>query len=315
MSQVSLPGLLLGCPQTVFLPAGANGQVSYGGLSGGPFSIDPQTGLIVTTRVLDREEQEQHVLMGRAVLVREGCSRRGAGCSPLLGLAVLQGTGHGRWWEVVGLMWHVGLVWHAGFSGGLGVQDCPWSRAWLPWCLSGHSHVAARTAAPVSGRLQRSCCVPAVYARDGGLPPSLARATVRITVGDENDHAPHLESESCSVEVPENQSRVALYTLRATDPDGGENGRLEYRVAGEAHGGLWSLFPGGQERLCTLGCSRKCHLWQFLFHFILSCSKLHVAATASQPPSFFASSKEHPKIWTCCTSSFSRLLSGSPSLD
>ncbi|NXS91932.1 PCD16 protein, partial [Jacana jacana] len=124
---------------------GANGQVSYGTLSGGPFSIDPQTGLIVTTHALDREEQEQHVLT--------------------------------------------------------------------------------------------------VYARDGGLPPNLSKATVRITVGDENDHAPRLESESCSVEVPENQSHVALYTLRATDPDGGENGRLEYRVADGDPGQDFSLDP------------------------------------------------------------------------
>ncbi|XP_058680865.1 protocadherin-16 [Ammospiza caudacuta] len=124
---------------------GANGQVSYGGLSGGPFSIHPQTGLIVTTRPLDREEQEQHVLT--------------------------------------------------------------------------------------------------VYARDAGLPPSLTKATVWVTVGDENDHAPLLERESCSVEVPENQSRVALYTLRATDPDGGENGRLEYRVAGGDPGQDFSLDP------------------------------------------------------------------------
>ncbi|OWK53006.1 Protocadherin-16 [Lonchura striata] len=124
---------------------GANGQVSYGGLSGGPFSIHPQTGLIVTTRALDREEQEQHVLT--------------------------------------------------------------------------------------------------VYARDAGLPPSLTKATVWVTVGDENDHAPHLESESFSLEVPENQSRVALYTLRATDPDGGENGRLEYWVAGGDPGQDFSLDP------------------------------------------------------------------------
>lgn len=88
-----LLGLLLGCPQTMFLPAGANGQVSYGGLSGGPFSIHPQTGLIVTTHALDREEQEQHVLMGRAVLVHErgaagvgvGSTGEADGCSPLLG--------------------------------------------------------------------------------------------------------------------------------------------------------------------------------------------------------------------------------------
>ncbi|XP_029821605.1 protocadherin-16 [Manacus vitellinus] len=134
---------------------GANGQVSYGGLSGGPFSIHPQTGLIVTTHAW--------------VLA------------------------HGR---------------------------------------RGRSSLSAG----------RSLC-PAVYARDAGLPPSLAKATVRITVGDENDHAPQLESESCSVEVPENQSRVALYTLRATDPDGGENGRLEYRVADGDPGQDFSLDP------------------------------------------------------------------------
>uniref|UniRef100_K7GBY5 Cadherin domain-containing protein n=1 Tax=Pelodiscus sinensis TaxID=13735 RepID=K7GBY5_PELSI len=111
---------------------GANGHVSYGGLSGGPFSIHPQTGLITTAHSLDRERWEQHVLT--------------------------------------------------------------------------------------------------VYARDGGRPPNLAKVMVRILVGDENDHAPHFESKSCSLEVPENQSLVALYTLRATDPDAGENGRLEYHV-------------------------------------------------------------------------------------
>ncbi|XP_075773423.1 protocadherin-16 isoform X2 [Pelodiscus sinensis] len=111
---------------------GANGHVSYGGLSGGPFSIHPQTGLITTAHSLDRERREQHMLT--------------------------------------------------------------------------------------------------VYARDGGRPPNLAKVMVRILVGDENDHAPHFESKSCSLEVPENQSLVALYTLRATDPDAGENGRLEYHV-------------------------------------------------------------------------------------
>lgn len=81
----SLLGWLLGCPQSMFLlPAGANGQVAYGGLSGGPFSIDPQTGLIVTTRVLDREEQEQHVLTSRAAWCRSGCYGVG-------------GYGGGRW--------------------------------------------------------------------------------------------------------------------------------------------------------------------------------------------------------------------------
>lgn len=84
-----------------------------------------------------------------------------------------------------------------------------------------------------------SCCLPAVYARDGGLPPRLSKATVRVQVGDENDHAPHLESQACTLQVPENQSRVALHTLRATDPDAGDNGRLQYLLAGGHHS--WQL--------------------------------------------------------------------------
>lgn len=129
---------------------------------------------------------------------------------------------------------------------------CPWD------CVD--MHMKALIAAPQQQRsLQCSCYVPAVYARDGGLPPNLSKATVRITVGDENDHAPHLESESCSVEVPENQSRVALYTLRATDPDGGENGRLEYRLAGEATRAMRLLLAAAPTCLH--------HPWHFLFHF------------------------------------------------
>ncbi|XP_068026259.1 LOW QUALITY PROTEIN: protocadherin-16 [Melanerpes formicivorus] len=124
---------------------GANGQVSYGGLAGGPFSIDPQTGLIVTTRTLDREEQEQYLLT--------------------------------------------------------------------------------------------------VYARDGGLPPRLATATVLVRVGDENDHSPQLESQACALQVPENQSRVALHTLRATDPDAGDNSRLQYLLADGDPGQDFSLDP------------------------------------------------------------------------
>lgn len=94
---------------------------------------------------------------------------------------------------------------------------------------------------------------------------------MRITVGDENDHTPHLESESWSVEVPENQSCVALYTLRATDPDGGENGRLEYRVAGEEHRDRESsvvscLVIGSSCSPRLARSSWKHHLWQFPFH-------------------------------------------------
>nr|XP_034970866.1 protocadherin-16 [Zootoca vivipara]XP_034970867.1 protocadherin-16 [Zootoca vivipara] len=112
---------------------GSNGQVSYGGISGDEFSIDPHTGLISTRRSLDHEERAEHLLT--------------------------------------------------------------------------------------------------VYARDKGLPPRQAKATVRILVADDNDHAPTFQAEASSLEVPENQSQVELTTVRATDHDAGENGRLTYRLA------------------------------------------------------------------------------------
>ncbi|XP_061485277.1 protocadherin-16 isoform X2 [Rhineura floridana] len=112
---------------------GANGQVSYGGISGDDFSIDSHTGLISTRRALDHETCAEHLLT--------------------------------------------------------------------------------------------------VYARDRGLPPRQAKVTVRVLVADENDHAPAFPSDACSLEVPENQSQVELITLRATDRDTGDNGRLSYHLA------------------------------------------------------------------------------------
>lgn len=73
----------------------------------------------------------------------------------------------------------------------------------------------------------------AVYARDRGLPPRQAKATVRVQVTDDNDHRPTFQSAVCSLEVPENQRGVELITLCATDPDAGENGRLSYQLTGD----------------------------------------------------------------------------------
>ncbi|EPQ20282.1 Protocadherin-16 [Myotis brandtii] len=111
---------------------GANGQVTYGGISGESFSLDPDTGVLTTLRALDREEQEE-----------------------------------------------INLT---------------------------------------------------VYARDRGSPPLLTHVTVRVAVEDENDHAPTFGSAHLSLEVPEGQDPQTLTTLRASDPDVGANGQLQYRI-------------------------------------------------------------------------------------
>ncbi|XP_041864356.1 protocadherin-16 [Melanotaenia boesemani] len=71
-----------------------------------------------------------------------------------------------------------------------------------------------------------------VYARDGGLPPNFAKAVVRVEVQDVNDNAPVFAKLWYGLEVPENQEPIELCFLKATDPDSGPGGELEYRIAG-----------------------------------------------------------------------------------
>lgn len=73
----------------------------------------------------------------------------------------------------------------------------------------------------------------AVYAKDGGLPPNYAKATVRIRVLDENDNSPFFGRLYYSIEVPENLEALPLFTLRATDQDAEENGKMNYKITGE----------------------------------------------------------------------------------
>uniref|UniRef100_A0A8C8AD23 Protocadherin-16 n=1 Tax=Otus sunia TaxID=257818 RepID=A0A8C8AD23_9STRI len=222
---------------------GENGRVSYSlraGNGDGRFHLNPSTGALSIVRALNREEVVQHNLT--VVAVDHGFPRRSA--TQLLSVLVLDVNDEAPTFEKPEYEAHVMENLPAGSPV---LQVLATDRDLGEAAGRGR---AARFGQGLSWRcsaqdwvLQCSCCVPAVYARDGGLPPNLSKATVRITVGDENDHAPQLESASCSVEVPENQSRVALYTLRATDPDGGENGRLEYHVADGDPGQDFSLDP------------------------------------------------------------------------
>lgn len=72
-----------------------------------------------------------------------------------------------------------------------------------------------------------------MYARDGGLPPNFAKAVVRVEVQDLNDNAPVFAKPWYALEVPENQAPADLCFLKATDPDSGPGGELEYRITGE----------------------------------------------------------------------------------
>ncbi|XP_059502894.1 protocadherin-16-like isoform X2 [Stegostoma tigrinum] len=76
-----------------------------------------------------------------------------------------------------------------------------------------------------------------VYAKDSGSPPNVATVTVSIKIKDENDNRPRFEKDMYELQVPENQEPVPLFTVKATDEDLGENGRVRYEIIdGDANG-------------------------------------------------------------------------------
>lgn len=75
--------------------------------------------------------------------------------------------------------------------------------------------------------------LPTVYAKDGGLPPNYAKATVRVRVLDENDNAPVFGRLFYNIEVPENLDAMPLFTLRANDQDTGESAIINYKISGD----------------------------------------------------------------------------------
>ncbi|CAL8401145.1 unnamed protein product [Boreogadus saida] len=83
-----------------------------------------------------------------------------------------------------------------------------------------------------------------VYARDGGLPALFAKAVVRVEVTDENDNAPVFGKPWYSLEVPENQAAVELCFLKATDPDSGPSGTLQYRIRAGDPEGMFRIHAG-----------------------------------------------------------------------
>ncbi|XP_074866169.1 protocadherin gamma-A4-like [Carettochelys insculpta] len=70
-----------------------------------------------------------------------------------------------------------------------------------------------------------------VTATDGGTPPLSSSAAIFVQVTDINDNAPIFEQPSYTVHLPENNPRgPSVLSVRATDPDWGENGRVTYSV-------------------------------------------------------------------------------------
>ncbi|XP_061596681.1 protocadherin-16-like [Cololabis saira] len=218
---------------------GDNGRVSYriqAGNSGGRFSLNPNTGALSIQKVLDREQQDSFNL---TVLAEDGGSPQ-LSSSTLLRVTVIdvndeapaftQDQFQARVVENRGpgtTVIRVEATDRDQGSNGQVTYGGVTEDGFIINPLTGVITTTKELDAETQDRYTLT-----VYARDGGLPPNFSKAVVRVEVTDENDNAPAFAKLWYQLEVPENQDPVELSLLRASDPDSGPGGELEYRING-----------------------------------------------------------------------------------
>ncbi|TRY65999.1 hypothetical protein DNTS_003779, partial [Danionella cerebrum] len=204
---------------------GENGRVTYriqSGNSGGKFSLNPDTGSLSILRSIDREEQELYNLT--IIAQDHGLHRRSS--SQLLSVQVIDVNDEAPFFEE--------NVYEAFIA-----ENQPAGTTVLDFSI--HPVTGVITTTKALDREAQRVYILTVYARDGGSPPNFAKATVRVTVLDENDNRPDFGRAYYSLEVPENQDPVMLFTVKATDQDSGDSCVVFYKIIDGDHFGDFHL--------------------------------------------------------------------------
>uniref|UniRef100_A0A3B4YNG6 Cadherin domain-containing protein n=1 Tax=Seriola lalandi dorsalis TaxID=1841481 RepID=A0A3B4YNG6_SERLL len=82
-----------------------------------------------------------------------------------------------------------------------------------------------------------------LVAWDKGNPPRSGSTLVRVNIQDSNDNSPTFEDSSPTVELPEDTTRgTTIINLKATDPDQGANGEVEYSLSKHTRPEVQRLF-------------------------------------------------------------------------
>ncbi|XP_061684446.1 protocadherin-16-like isoform X2 [Syngnathoides biaculeatus] len=223
---------------------GENGRVTYrvqSGNAGGTFSLNPNTGSLSIFKPLDREEQEVFNLT--IVAEDQGAPRRSS--SQLLRVYVVDVNDEVPRFEESNYEGQIAENQPRG-TAVLTVSAFDLDQGSNGKVTYGGISVEGFTINPVTGvitttqpldRELREFYTVTVYAKDGGLPPNYAKASVRIRVLDENDNAPVFGRLFYGIEVPENTESRLLFTLRATDKDAGDSEKIIYKItAGDPAG-------------------------------------------------------------------------------
>ncbi|XP_061755306.1 protocadherin-16-like [Nerophis ophidion] len=223
---------------------GENGRVSYRiqeGNGAGRFSLNPNTGSLSVLKALDREEQEVYNL----TVIAEDHGVPALSAAQVLSVQVIDVNDEAPVFQKAEFEAHV-LE-----NQGPGTTVLTVVATDRDQGSNGHVTFGGVTEEgfvinPSTGvitttkeldRELRDHYILTVYARDGGLPPTFAKVVVRVEVQDVNDNTPVFAKPWYGLEVPENQAPVELCFLKATDPDSGPGGELEYRItAGDPDG-------------------------------------------------------------------------------
>ncbi|XP_030648412.1 protocadherin-16 [Chanos chanos] len=223
---------------------GENGRVSYRiqtGNTAGQFSLNPNTGSLSILKALDRELQDSYNL----TIVAEDHGTPQHSTTQVLSIQVIDVNDEAPWFQKSEFEAQILENQQAGTTL-LTVSASDRDQGTNGQVTYGgvsedgfiiNPDTGAISVTKALDREVQSIYTLTVYAKDGGMPPNFAKATVRIIVLDENDNAPAFGRVLYNLEVPENQQPVELFTVRATDKDTGDSGRLEYRIlAGDRDG-------------------------------------------------------------------------------
>ncbi|KAG5269346.1 hypothetical protein AALO_G00200980 [Alosa alosa] len=216
---------------------GENGRVSYRiqtGDSAGKFSLNPSTGSLSILKPLDREEQDLYNL----TVIAEDHGMPQHSTTQVLSVQVIDVNDEVPWFEESQYEAFVTENQPAGFSVlVVSASDLDQgTNGLVTYGISGedgfsiHPTTGIITTSKALDRETQELYTVTVYAKDGGLPPNFAKATAKITVLDENDNSPVFGRVYYSLDVPENQESVVLFTLRATDQDTGDSGEITYKI-------------------------------------------------------------------------------------
>ncbi|XP_041055633.1 protocadherin-16-like [Carcharodon carcharias] len=222
---------------------GTNGLLRYGGVVDNSFSIDPVTGVIRTSRVMDREEQDHYQVtvyvkdsgtppnfatVTVSIRIEDENDNRPMFEKDVYELQVPENQ------ERVSLFTAKATDKDSGENGRLEYEI-------IEGDPNGHFWIDQNTGilSTMSGldRESISLYTLTILARDQGIPQHSCTVSVSVTVLDINDNSPTFMEPSYTIDIPEDSAvGTVIQTVSAADGDEGSNGDVLYYLSSEAQG-------------------------------------------------------------------------------